>query len=143
MKIRSFLISFLAAGILSAQPAARHQGAPGRQLQRLTQNLNLTADQQAQARTILQNSFQQNRPLATQRRDARQAMTAAVKSGNEQQIDQAAQQSAQLRTQMAAARAKTAAKLYAILTPDQKAKVGENVNSMLGHPMARKKAAAQ
>jgi len=50
------------------------------------------------------------------------ALREAVKSGSEQRIDQITQQNAQLDAQMRAIHAKAMAKVYAILTPDQKAK---------------------
>ena len=125
MKLGSFLLPFLAAGILSAQtaaPAPHHRAPGGQNMQRLSARLNLTADQQTQAKAIFQASRQEMKSLRPQLQSARQAMSAAVKAGNEQQIDQLTQQNAQLNAQARAIHAKAMAKFYQILTPDQKTK---------------------
>jgi Spy/CpxP family protein refolding chaperone len=99
----------------------------------LTAGLNLTPDQQKQVRDIFGQSRPQMKALAPKFREERAAMAGAVKSDSENQIDQVAQQQAQLRAQMEAIHAKTLAKFYAILTPDQKAKVDQRMNRMLGY----------
>ena len=94
----------------------------GMMVNRLAKRLNLTPDQQSQARTIFQNARQQAQALRPQLQTARQSMSAAIKSDNEAQIDQLSQQNAQLNSSMRAIHAKAMAKFYATLTPDQKAK---------------------
>ena len=133
MKIRSIFLSFLAAGILSAQPAHG-----GRQMQNLTADLNLTADQQTQVRAIFRDQATQTRALAQQARDQRTALVAAVKSGATDQIDKITQDNAQLQAQRAANRAKTLAKFYSVLTPDQKAKVDPKIDAMFQNAGRRK-----
>ena len=139
MKIASLFLSLFAAGILSAQTAAPRHAGP--RLQKLTADLNLTVDQQAQAKSIFQKSHQQARALAPQLRQQRDAMNAAIKSGNEAQVDQLAQQGAQLRAQMQAIHAKAMAGFYQILTPDQKTKMDQRMSSarrpMRGIPQAQ------
>jgi Spy/CpxP family protein refolding chaperone len=119
MKIRSLLLTLLAAGILSAQPA---KPAHGQHHGKMMQELNLTADQQTQVRAIFKDQRAQTKDLVQKLRDERTAMAAAVKSGATDQIDKIAQDSAQIRAQLTAARAKSMAKVYTLLNPDQKAK---------------------
>jgi Spy/CpxP family protein refolding chaperone len=124
MKLGSFLIPLFAAGLLSAQtaPAAHHRVPGGQMMQRLSTTLNLTADQQALAKGIFQQSREQTNAIAPKLREERQAISGAVKSDNEQQIDQVLKQNAQLNAQARAIHAKAMAKFYRILTPEQKAK---------------------
>jgi Spy/CpxP family protein refolding chaperone len=139
MKYPMIFISLLTAGVLVAQtpapPAAQNQTHVRRNtgMARLTAGLNLTPDQQKQVRDIFGQSRTQMKTLAPKFREERAAMAGAVKSDSENQIDQVAQQQAQLRAQMEAIHAKTLAKFYAILTPDQKAKVDQRMNRMLGY----------
>ena len=138
MKLGSILLSIFAAGILSAQTAtpstqtgasrpANHLRAPGGQMmQRLSARLSLTADQQQQAKAIFQQSREQMKTLAPKLRAERQAVAAAIKAGNEQQIDQVMQQDAQLNAQARAIHAKSMAKFYQILNADQKARFDQH-----------------
>ncbi len=112
-------LTIIAAGFISAQPA-RHAG--GHMLQNLGAELNLIADQRAQARAIFSEGRNQNHDLALKLREQRAAMSAAVKNGQNDQIDKNAQESAPLRAQLEAGRAKTMSKFYAILTPEQRTK---------------------
>ena len=127
MKTVSFLLPLFAAGILSAQtaPAPHHRAPGGQMMQRLSTRLSLTADQQAQAKAIFQQSREQMKALQPKLKEERQAISAAVKSGNEQQIDQLVQQNAPLNAQARAIHTKAMAKFYQILTPEQKAKFDE------------------
>ena len=134
------LTSLFAAGILAAQ-SPQPQAAPGAQpnppmrshhrvvgadggqrVARLTRQLNLTPDQQNQAKSIFGDARTQARALAPKLREERQAMSAAIRSDNEAQIDQIARQDAQVNARAHAIRAKSMAKFYSILTPDQKSK---------------------
>jgi Spy/CpxP family protein refolding chaperone len=145
MKTPMIFLTILTAGALAAQttapPAAQpapNAGHPQTQVRRhsrmarLVAGLNLTADQQKQTRQIFGESRTEMKALAPKFRADRAAMAGAVKSGSEQQIDQVAQQDAQLRAQAEAIHAKTLAKFYSILNPDQKAKVDQRMNRMLG-----------
>jgi len=122
MKLGSFILPLFAAGLLSAQtaPAPHHRVPGGQMMQRLSTKLNLSADQQTQAKAIFQQSREQMKSLQPKLRDERQAMSAAIKSGNEQQIDQLVQQNANLNAQARAIHAKAMAKFYQLLTPEQK-----------------------
>jgi protein CpxP len=103
---------------------------------RLTRQLNLTPDQQNQAKSIFADARNQSKALAPKLREERQSMSAAIKSGNEAQIDQIARQDAPLNSQARAIRAKAMARLYSTLTPDQKAKF----DSMRTHTRANRTA---
>lgn len=144
MKFGSLFLSLFAAGILSAQTAPAnqpYQSAPadnptmshhrmpgGRMMQRLSSRLNLTPDQQNRAKAIFQQSRDEMRAISPQLKQEHQALSSAFKSDNEQQIDQILQKNAQVNTQAKAIHAKTMAKFYQILTPDQKAKFDQSRN---------------
>jgi Spy/CpxP family protein refolding chaperone len=136
MKLRSLVLPLFVAGILSAQPVA-HTRRP------MMANLNLTADQQTQAKAIFQGARQQSQSLKPQLQQQRQAMSAAIKSDNEAQIDQLTQQNAQLSAQARAIHAKAMAKFYSILTPDQKAKFDQRMNHMSARRTGQRSAARQ
>jgi Spy/CpxP family protein refolding chaperone len=154
MKSPIALLSILTAGVLAAQttpapaapPANSHAGQHVRarrngRMRRLTAGLNLTADQRKQAHEIFRQSRTEAKTLMPKFREDRAALAGAIKSDSEQKIDQVAQQDAQLRAQMEAIHAKTLAKFYSILNPDQKAKVDQRMNRMLGyfpHHLARR-----
>jgi Spy/CpxP family protein refolding chaperone len=107
-----------------AQPAPPQQKAqrrahPGR---RMANYLNMSADQRAQARQILAGAKQEAAPLRQQMQQNRQALAAAIKSGNDAQIDQITKAEAPVKAQLAAIHAHAMEKIYATLTPEQKAK---------------------
>jgi len=145
MKTPMIFLSILTAGALAAQttapPAAQPAPNAGQpqthvrrhsRMARLTAGLNLTPDQQKQTRQIFAESRTEMKGLAPKFREDRAAMAGAVKSDSEKQIDQVAQQDAQIHAQMEAIHAKTLAKFFSILNPDQKAKVDQRMNRMLG-----------
>jgi Spy/CpxP family protein refolding chaperone len=117
----------LAAGLALAQtpqpaPAPQPRAHVRMGMGRMAQQLNLTPDQQTQAKAIFQSTRQSTAALRTQMRDARQALSNAVKSNApDAQIDQLSANVGALSGQLTAARTKAFAKFYAILTPDQKA----------------------
>ena len=90
--------------------------------QRLTARLNLTADQQQRVKAIFKESRDQNQPLAAEIHDERMALRNAVKTDNPAQIDQIMQANQGLNAKVGATYLKAMAKIYTILTPDQKAK---------------------
>lgn len=138
MKLSPIFLPLFVAGILSAQTApAPHARAGDRMMQRLTAQLSLTPDQQAQAKAIFKDSRQQAQALMPQLKQERQAMASAVKSDNEAQIDQLSQQNSQLNAQVRAIHAKARAKFYAVLTPAQKATYDQNMKSRAAHMRKR------
>lgn len=124
----------VAAGLMVAQSTDNGAGdqRQGRGLGQhgMFANLNLTDTQKEQAKTIFSSSRESNRAIEQQLRDARQALNEAAKSGaTDAQIDQLATKIGPLSAQVAAAQAKTFAKFYAILTPEQRNQLG---NGMFG-----------
>ncbi len=86
-------------------------------------SLNLTPAQQAQEKSIFQESRQSSQPLRQQLRQTRQSLWAAVKANNTAQIQQlAATQGSEL-GQLMAIRSTAMAKVYQTLTPDQQQKL--------------------
>src|SRR6185437_12020670 len=70
-----------------------------RMVNRLAKDLNLSQDQQTQAKQIFHNSWEQSKALRPKLREERQALKSAVKADNEGQISQIVQQNAQLNAQ--------------------------------------------
>ncbi|MGA2598754.1 MAG: Spy/CpxP family protein refolding chaperone [Bryobacteraceae bacterium] len=112
-------LALLTGGVIFAQSAAT---TPRQPAQRMAAYLNLTPDQQAQAKAIRAQAREAAAPIREQLKQSRQALQAAIKSGNDAQIDQITQAQAPLMAQAAAIRAHAFEKFYATLTPDQKAK---------------------
>lgn len=141
--------SLAAAGLMLAQTAqpspepragsapriaAEHPGAP--MMARLNQLLNLTPDQQAQARQIFHSAHAGTRPLAAQMREARSGLASAVKANApDADIDRLSNNIGTLASQMAAARAKSFAKFYSILNEDQKNRLNGSMDQFLNHGM--------
>jgi Spy/CpxP family protein refolding chaperone len=103
---------------------------------RLTAQLGLTAEQQNKVHTAISEAGVLQQGMAQKEGAARTRLAAAVKAGNEAQIDSVSQEIAQLHQQRTAIHAKTVAKVYAALTADQKAKVDAELNRSLGVPQA-------
>jgi len=120
----------LAAGMVFAQVAVKQPAGQGMHSfarratghRRMMQALNLTDAQKQQAKTIFQQSRQSVQPVRQQLKQNRQALEAAVKANDKVQIDRLSATQGQLRGQMMAARAEAMAKVYQILTPEQRAK---------------------
>lgn len=135
----------LASGMLLAQapepPAPPQPPAPSRQwrrgqfLERLADKLNLTGDQRQQASSILEATHESAQPVAQQLRQQRLALLEAVKSGkSDAEIDQLSAAAGSLTGQLTAIRIKGFARIYALLTPDQRTKaqeLGEQIRGML------------
>jgi Spy/CpxP family protein refolding chaperone len=121
-------IGALAAGTMFAQtataPPAPAKTPKVRALvrKRLMKNLDLTAAQKQQAKSIFQSAKQTSQPVAQQLKDDRQALTAAVQSGDSAKIQQLSQEMGTLRGKMVAARSDAMSKFWATLSPDQKTK---------------------
>jgi Spy/CpxP family protein refolding chaperone len=140
--------AFLAAAMLPAQapppapppPPARGPGGPRLGLggalseRRLTQQLGLNAEQQNKVHTAIEESRVVQQGLAQKEGDARTRLATAVRAGNEAQIDSISQELAQTHQQRIASQAKTLAKVYAALTPDQKTRVEAELNRALAVP---------
>gem|GEM_PF-3095792 len=148
MKMKACLVlSILTAGMTFAQtstpaPSPRPHlgrgpgmGAPRDFETRLAQNLGLNAQQQNTVHTAMAESRLSMQGLRQQRQTLEGQLTAAIKSGDETQIEKVTQQIGALHQQEVAIHAKTTAKIYAALSADQKAKVGPNLEVLRGGPM--------
>ncbi|HEY7336216.1 MAG TPA: Spy/CpxP family protein refolding chaperone [Bryobacteraceae bacterium] len=144
MKLSLAFMPFLMAGALVAQqPPAPATGQPGYQkptstqnqaqtgrrgnrseyfIQHLSNQLGLTPDQQTQVRSIFADTRKSAEALAPKMREEREALKMAVKSGNDREIDRVLQQNSQLNADFEAMHVKAMAKVYRLLTPDQKTK---------------------
>jgi Spy/CpxP family protein refolding chaperone len=95
--------------------------------------LNLTPAQRAEARKIRKEAREQSASLRQQLKQDRAELAAAVKSGNDAQIDRITKAEAPLMAQMAAIRAHAREKMYATLTPAQKAKAETMRKNFMTH----------
>lgn len=134
--IRLASVAALAAGMAFAQgPAPRpraQQGGPAMRMvlggtmpQWVLRQLNLTDSQKQQAKAIFQDARQSSQPLQVQMKPNRQALTAAVKQNNGPQIQQLSVAIGNLQGQLLSIRSEAMAKFYALLTPDQQAKLDQ------------------
>src|SRR6266487_2977435 len=129
--IRVTGLGALATGMIFAQTGSpdQRQAAPAQRrahfAQRMADYLNLTSDQSAQAKQIMVGARQEAAPLRQQMKQNRQALAAAIKAGNDAQIDQITKAEAPVIAQLAAIRAHAKEKVYATLTPEQKAKADQ------------------
>ena len=148
--VRFATIAAMAAGIVLAQtPAAGDQPRAGRMMaqqsmrHRMVRALGLTDAQREQAKAIHQQSKQNAEPLMKQLKANRQALAAAVKANDVAQIHSLAAQQGNLRGQLLGIRSEARAKVYATLTPEQKAKadqVRERVRERIQERMNKRKA---
>jgi Spy/CpxP family protein refolding chaperone len=118
-----------------AQTATRQQKKAKRGShagRRMANVLNLSADQRAQAQQILAGARQEAAPLRQQMQQNRKALADAIKSGNDAQIDQITRAEAPVKAQLVAIHARAMGKIYATLTPEQKAKA-DHMRRFVGH----------
>jgi Spy/CpxP family protein refolding chaperone len=150
MKSRFIAFSLTASALMFAQqPQVAQQGPPPRPHmgqrggppnpeqgnlrfeQRLAQHLSLSAEQQNKVHTHLADSRVQSQGLHEKMGALNASLDAAIKSGDEGQIDRISQDIASLHQQQTAIHAKTTSKIYQSLTPEQKTKIGDDLG-MLG-----------
>ncbi|HUA83587.1 MAG TPA: Spy/CpxP family protein refolding chaperone [Bryobacteraceae bacterium] len=149
MKFGLFLPAVLAAGMAVAQttpPANTQANTPAKtetqtehrrpmMMRRLTADLNLTPQQQTEAKKIFDSSWQQRKALTPKLREERGAVLNAIKTDNVGEIDHLIQANSQLNAQAAEIHAKAMAQFYAMLNPAQKAKMDQKMAHFM-HPMA-------
>jgi Spy/CpxP family protein refolding chaperone len=133
--IRLAGLGALAGGLIFAQNAATatapntgrgmagHAARRGHFRERMANYLNLTPEQRAQAKQVMAGARQEAAPLRQQMKQNREALAAAIRSGNDAQINQITKSEAPVMAQLAAIRAHSFEKIYATLTPQQKTKV--------------------
>jgi Spy/CpxP family protein refolding chaperone len=146
--IRLAAVPAMAAGLLLAQdPATGASQQPANQYPRFARLLNmiataldLTAAQKEQAQSILADTRQSAQPIRQQLQQSRQSLVAAIKAGDNTQIDQIAANQGILQGQLTAIRGKAFAQIYALLTPQQKTKADQmyqNLRGMLAQRFGR------
>lgn len=117
MKLRLFAFTAILAvttAFLQAKPAKTHGG-----------KLGLSADQKSEFRAIRQQTRQSVQPVADKMQQNRQALAAAIKANDTAQIEALSKTQGELRGQVMALRNESRATMYAELTPDQRAKMGQ------------------
>jgi Spy/CpxP family protein refolding chaperone len=100
--------------------------------QRLAQHLGLSAEQVNKVHTTLADSRVQSNGLHERMGALNTSLQTAIKAGDEGQIDKLSQDIANLHQQQAAIHAKTIARVYSTLTPDQKTKIGDHLEMLSG-----------
>jgi Spy/CpxP family protein refolding chaperone len=134
-------VAALASGLVLGQGAPAQSphrpgmhaqaGGPGMMMDRLSAELNLTDAQKQQAESIFAAAKQSAEPVRTQLQQSRQALSAAVKSGSDAEIDRVSSTMGPLLAQTTAIHSKAMAKFYAILSPEQKDKLGNRMSGMM------------
>jgi Spy/CpxP family protein refolding chaperone len=144
MKTSFIALSMMVSGLMFAQtpqtaPApSQHRGPRGnpdqaeqRFEQHLAQRLSLSAGQVNTVHTARAESRVQSQGMNEKMRTLHTSLNAAIKAGNESQIDSLTQEIATVHQQQTSIHAKTTAKIYSTLTDEQKTKVGNHLE-MLG-----------
>lgn len=141
--MRYAAVAMTMTGLLLAQTPSNppSTGTPNwmaNRLDKLATLLNLTPDQKTQIGGILQNSFNEAKPLMTQMRDNRTAIEQLVKSGNtanfDQQIQPLANTQASLTSQLTVIHAKAMAQVWNLLNADQRQKA-DQLHQLMGPGM--------
>ncbi|HVW09767.1 MAG TPA: Spy/CpxP family protein refolding chaperone [Bryobacteraceae bacterium] len=144
MKLRFIAMSLFLGAAVFAQtpPTAAAPARPGpiarfraRRARRAAKALNLTDAQKSQIKSIRQQARSTAQPIASQLRQNRQALNAAIKSNDTAQIQSLSKTQGELRGQIATIRSQTRAQIYAGLTDDQRriidnrqARIGQRFN---------------
>lgn len=120
------LVLALAAG-LTAAVVNQETGGKGRHhgwmLARMSKELNLTSDQQAKIKTILETEQAKMQPMRQQLRQNRQAENSSSTGAfDEAQVRAFASKQAQIMTDLTVERERTKSQILAVLTPDQRTK---------------------
>ncbi|MEO8053328.1 MAG: periplasmic heavy metal sensor [Acidobacteriota bacterium] len=136
MKLNLFLvpaaIALTMSAALLAQPPAGMRDPGQRMENMLTRSLNLNATQQGQVHTIMADAQVQSQGMHEQLRPLRTSLIAAIKANDSAQIESLQQQISPLQQQLDTIRSKAAAQIYAALSPDQQAKVGDAIGMLMG-----------
>jgi len=125
--IATAIVLSLAAGLAATAVAQSRHGKFGRHgdwmLRHMTKELNLTDAQQTQIKGILQAEKAKVQPLMKQLRDNRQAADNNVSGTfDENQARTFANQQAQIMSDLMVEKQRTRSQIFAVLTPDQRAK---------------------
>jgi Spy/CpxP family protein refolding chaperone len=105
----------------AAPPAQHRQWNRGPMFDTLAAKLNLTDAQKQQAQSILGSARESSKSIAQQLRQARHGLWDAIKAGkSDAEIDQLSANMGNLTGQLTAIRTKAFARVYALLTPEQR-----------------------
>ena len=139
MKLRFVTIPLIMAAALIAQPPPGRRGPggaspdPGRHIEAmLNKFLNLDGAQQNQVHTILADAKVQSQSNRDQLKILRASLADAIKTNNTANIDAFTLEISQVEQPLNAIRSKAAAAIYAVLTADQKAKLGDTLGMLMG-----------
>ncbi len=105
---------------------------------RLTNQLGLDAVQQNKVHTAIEESRVAQQGMQQKMADLRTQLAAAVKAGNEANIDRISQDIAGIHQQQTAIHAKALSKIYASLNADQQPKFEQMMGRDLGVPGPRR-----
>ena len=120
------------------QRSGEHRGRGGSMIDRLAKRLNQTDAQKEQAKAEFQAARQQAQPLTAQLKETHQGLADAVKTGKtEVEIDQLAARQGELSGQLTAIHTKAMARVYATLTPEQRAQADEMRDNFRGFTQQR------
>jgi Spy/CpxP family protein refolding chaperone len=119
------MVAALAAGAVIAQTGQGKLALGANLRQRIIKNLNLTADQKAQAKTIFQDAKAAAAVVRPDLQTSRQALAVAIKSGDPTAIQTAAEDVAKSQVKLTVIRSTAMAKLYAMLTPAQQTQLDQ------------------
>ena len=129
-------VATLGAGLLFAQGAFNRGERRQRLLNFVADYLDLTAAQRTQAKSVLEAERQEVQPIVEQLRQGHENMRAAIKAGkSDADLESIAAAQGKLVGELAGIHAKAVAKIYATLTPEQKAKADtlhDHVRDMIG-----------
>ncbi len=132
-----YIIAALALSAGIAVATAQHTPPTPAQMaqhevERYTDRLSLTGDQQQQATTIFTAAAASEASLHEQQRAAHEALKTAITSGDTAAITQQATTLGQIETEMTTSHALAAAKFYKILTADQQTKFAHTLDRPMG-----------
>ena len=129
----SAIVFGLATATVVAQGPRGGGDFAAQRVDRIAADLGLTDSQKQSIQTILTDSSSASRASMDQLRTVRESMAAAVKANkSDAELTTLANQEGQLMAQLALARARSAAKIYTLLTADQKAKADKLPGDLLG-----------
>ena len=136
------ILMALAAGLATTAFAQRHGMGFGRHqgwmLKHMAKQLNLTAAQQTQIKSILAEEKTKTRPMMQQLRQNEQTENANVNgSFDENQARAFAGKQAQLMTDLIVEKERTRSQVYAVLTPEQRQKALQLMQERQHHRQER------
>jgi Spy/CpxP family protein refolding chaperone len=88
----------------------------------LARELNLTREQQMKVRDVFAETHRRAEALEPKMREERDALKTAVKTGNDREIDRILRANSEVNAEFEAMHVKAMAKVYTMLTPEQKTK---------------------